>query len=156
MALSYRAATAGLLGQQGRNTTNCECHSRGWETLLSAAVFCSDKWLLKVVWVTVSEVSFDPMMRTRWAKDEQHRPCNQESTSTKRKVFVRYYSNKPKAAWDLTSLLKTLFVFPKLRFTNFIHLSKLRNLFKMLCPPLRLKIQVSHDNVLLNALVNII
>lgn len=111
MTLSYRAAMAGLLGQQGRNTTDCECHSRGWETLLSAAVFCSDKWLLKVVWVTVSEVSFDPMMRTRWAKEEQHRPCNQESTSTKRKeVFVRYYSNKPKAAWDLTSFIKDFFL----------------------------------------------
>lgn len=37
-------------------------------------------------------------------KEEQHRPWNQESTSTKRQeVFVKYYRDKPKSALEPSS-----------------------------------------------------
>lgn len=129
-----------LANRKGRNTTDCHCHFSGWKTLffpqLSSAVasgyskqsgshhghWRKDSPIGKGA-ILVSKVPFDPMMRTRWAKEEQHRPCNQESTS-KRKVCARYYRNKPKAALDLSSLLKTTLSSPSCGLpTLYIYLS---------------------------------
>lgn len=43
------------------------------------------------------------MMSTVLAKEEEHGLWNQESTSIKRKVYGRYYGDKPKTALETTS-----------------------------------------------------
>lgn len=48
--------------------------------------------------IRVSKETFNPIMRTRKTKEEQHRPWNQESTSSKWKAYMRYYRNKSRAA----------------------------------------------------------